>query len=559
MIIDTNHIFLSKLDQVSDYLPVISSVTNFIDIFQKCVIQRFLSEAFLQKSHYYRHLRDKSILRCVILLIPVIGNIVILLYDFINYRRGVHFLNLGLKLKGGSFSEKQEAVKHFKVAVEKGNPIAMSHLAFMHSNGEGVPKNYVEAFKLYFRLLDTDAYEVESKLGLFFDNGLGVDRNYGEALKWYGRSAKKGISSSNYALGILHLHGRGVEQNEIKACGYFTLGAEQGDIDSMVQLGHLYYAGKEIAKDSKKSFSWFSKAADKGDAAATFWVGTMHEEGANGEIDLIAAFENYFKSAQSNDVLGMFKTGMCYKFGHGVAIDHTEAFKWTLKAAENGNVSSHYFVGEMCLRGVGVEEHKENAVKHFKNGQAMGDPRSTDMLALCLLQGIGGVRDEIQAYDCLMKASEMRFGNRAVLFKYTYEHIFNDREFMVINNFVKAMNENDVEAMRFLASAFMNGDGVVKDPKIAFEWFQKAAKLNDSISACMLGGMFELGNGVSEDQELAKSWYMKAMMLGNTIARERYLFLIWLESRSEESGPEDTMNSSSENLTSVLPTVSVVS
>ncbi len=50
--------------------------------FKKAVIIPFLSDAAILKSHYYTHLNQKSFIRCVVLiLVPVIGNIIIALFD----------------------------------------------------------------------------------------------------------------------------------------------------------------------------------------------------------------------------------------------------------------------------------------------------------------------------------------------------------------------------------------------------------------------------------------------------------------------------------------------
>ncbi|MBS4168595.1 HEAT repeat domain-containing protein [Parachlamydia sp. AcF125] len=79
---DINVSFLSKADRVSDYIPGVSTVTNLIDLFQKCAVLPFKQKANISKSHYYSYLKQKSFSRCVVLLLPVIGNILVAIYDF---------------------------------------------------------------------------------------------------------------------------------------------------------------------------------------------------------------------------------------------------------------------------------------------------------------------------------------------------------------------------------------------------------------------------------------------------------------------------------------------
>ncbi|WP_044881298.1 DUF4116 domain-containing protein [Neochlamydia sp. EPS4] len=74
----------SRIDNIADYIPVISTVTNLVDLFQKCIISTFISKESLVKSHYYAHLSDKSFGRCITLLIPVLGNLTIAILDFLH-------------------------------------------------------------------------------------------------------------------------------------------------------------------------------------------------------------------------------------------------------------------------------------------------------------------------------------------------------------------------------------------------------------------------------------------------------------------------------------------
>ena len=81
MKIDACSSFLVKADRFFDRAPVASSFTNFIDIFQKSFVLPFMKEESIRKSHYYTHLKEKSFARCLTLLIPVLGNIIIAIID----------------------------------------------------------------------------------------------------------------------------------------------------------------------------------------------------------------------------------------------------------------------------------------------------------------------------------------------------------------------------------------------------------------------------------------------------------------------------------------------
>lgn len=75
---------LVKADQVCDYIPFVSTVSNLIDLFQKYVVLPFLQQDTINASRYYQHLQQKSFLRCFALIIPILGNIIVGIYDMIN-------------------------------------------------------------------------------------------------------------------------------------------------------------------------------------------------------------------------------------------------------------------------------------------------------------------------------------------------------------------------------------------------------------------------------------------------------------------------------------------
>src|SRR3990167_5869143 len=72
---------LVRMDQICDYLPICSTITNATAVFLKYVYLPHASAEKIQKNHYYEYLQKKDFSRCVVLLIPGIGNIFIFLKD----------------------------------------------------------------------------------------------------------------------------------------------------------------------------------------------------------------------------------------------------------------------------------------------------------------------------------------------------------------------------------------------------------------------------------------------------------------------------------------------
>ena len=77
---------LVEIDNFCDYVPIVSSFTNLVGLFQKCIVLPFMQASDIKENHYFEHLHEKSFARCVLLLIPVLGNITIGILDFANRR-----------------------------------------------------------------------------------------------------------------------------------------------------------------------------------------------------------------------------------------------------------------------------------------------------------------------------------------------------------------------------------------------------------------------------------------------------------------------------------------
>ncbi len=74
--------FLIKADNVCDYIPIVSSINNLIDLFQKYIVIPRMDNSSVANSHYYTHLQQKDFCRCIVLVFPVIGNVIVGLSDW---------------------------------------------------------------------------------------------------------------------------------------------------------------------------------------------------------------------------------------------------------------------------------------------------------------------------------------------------------------------------------------------------------------------------------------------------------------------------------------------
>lgn len=71
---------ISSFDRLADYVPFLSTATNGIHILVKKVLEH--TNAPIRNTDFYcYHIREKSYLKCIVLLFPILGNICIYIYD----------------------------------------------------------------------------------------------------------------------------------------------------------------------------------------------------------------------------------------------------------------------------------------------------------------------------------------------------------------------------------------------------------------------------------------------------------------------------------------------
>ena len=69
----------------------------------------------------------------------------------------------------------------------------------------------------------------ENNIGDMYFHGEGVEKNYNEAFKWFRKSAEQGNAIGQYNLGRMYNNGEGVKQDKKEAIKWFRKSAEQGN------------------------------------------------------------------------------------------------------------------------------------------------------------------------------------------------------------------------------------------------------------------------------------------------------------------------------------------
>ena len=209
--------------------------------------------------------------------------------------------------EGLGVTQDPEKSEHwYRMAANQGDGSALVSLGFMYYDGTVVPKNRLEAAKLWERALDIhpiprgwDVWhvDVEFLLGDMYLNGDGVAQDYDEALRYLTRSANAGNAVAQNNLAYMYAVGKGVEQNHQKAVEWGMKSAMQGNAQAQLSVAGAYKRGEGVEQDYEKAFEWMEKAAMQGDAVAQNELGIAYELGKGVERDYNKAIEWYQKAA----------------------------------------------------------------------------------------------------------------------------------------------------------------------------------------------------------------------------------------------------------------------
>ncbi|WP_194726428.1 tetratricopeptide repeat protein [Noviherbaspirillum malthae] len=107
---------------------------------------------------------------------------------------------------------------------------------------------------------DAEKGDVQSQAmaGYMYVSGDGVERNYREAYHWLMKATQKGNADAQHNLGVMYENGFLVELNYQTAAKWYRLAAEQDHADAITSLNSLYLKGR-IPSDPKDSKKWFDK------------------------------------------------------------------------------------------------------------------------------------------------------------------------------------------------------------------------------------------------------------------------------------------------------------
>ncbi|MCA3332608.1 MAG: toll/interleukin-1 receptor domain-containing protein, partial [Roseomonas sp.] len=168
-----------------------------------------------------------------------------------------------------------EAAAAFRIAAERGHPIAQNNLGVMLRDGRGITRDDAQAVQWFRRASEQGYADAQLNLGIMLEYGLGIARDDAQAVEWYRRAAEQGNAAAQANLGVMLRDGTGIARDDAQAVQWFRRAAEQGNADGQNNLGVMLENGRGIARDDAQAVEWYRRAAEQGNADGQNNLGFM--------------------------------------------------------------------------------------------------------------------------------------------------------------------------------------------------------------------------------------------------------------------------------------------
>jgi TPR repeat protein len=201
-----------------------------------------------------------------------------------------------LGFKAYKRGEKLEAFEALRYAAEKGHAGARWKLGQMYAQGDGVPENDYEAFKIFEEIISQDeddsasspnaAYVASSvvALGDYMRTGIPgtpVSADLPQARQLYFHAASIfGDSKAQFELGRMLLNGEGGRPNPRQAARWLKLSAEKGNTGAQALLGYLLFDGEKISLQAQpvRGLAMLTLALRHASTKDQSWIRPLQEE-----------------------------------------------------------------------------------------------------------------------------------------------------------------------------------------------------------------------------------------------------------------------------------------
>lgn len=276
-----------------------------------------------------------------------------------------------------------------------------------------------------------------------------------------------------------------------RAFPLFLTCARAGSGEAMYFLGEYYSQGYgHVEQDTKRGAEWRKKGAMAGHILAQLNTAYNLPGDHPGRLAIPkVVFPDILAMAEAGDIFAQNELPDMYFYGFGTEKNVGEALRWLETAAARGFWRPLNKLGEMYYYGEGVPADESRARGYFEKAAAMGYGDAEANLAMC--EYAGQKKNMTRAVSLLRRA----FAHGALFSK---------------------------DIANLLGLFILDGEGVKKDEKEAFEWMKRSAEMGCPAGMNHLAVFYERGIGTAPNEAKAEEWCRKAADLGHAEAAVQY-------------------------------------
>jgi TPR repeat protein len=169
--------------------------------------------------------------------------------------------------RGGTTTNREEAVKLLASSAKLGNPKAAYNLALIYLEGQTLPQDVRRAAELLRVAADAGNPEAQYALATFYKEGTGVEKDLEKAVRLLQAASLAGNVDAEVEYAIAMFNGSGTPKNQPAAVALLRKAARQNSPIAQNRLARVLAFGTGVQQDKVEALKWhwIAKSAGKGD------------------------------------------------------------------------------------------------------------------------------------------------------------------------------------------------------------------------------------------------------------------------------------------------------
>jgi TPR repeat protein len=388
-----------------------------------------------------------------------------------------------------------------------------------------------DAFQIYARRAQGGDADAQFQVALAYLEGRGIPASRVEAMRWLERAATQGHTDAKVLLATLLLQGGvsedlgiGAEQPHgpdfVTAEKWARAAALRGHAEAQAVLAHILSVGPRRNLD--EAHLWYERAAAAGSANGMFGLAISLAGRSSDPASKVRVNQLAQDAANAGHIGAARALGQMYWRGTGVPRDLAMAAHWLRTAASAGDREAQSELGNLLMSAEAVEfpEALAEVRRWFAQAATAGDPVAQLNIGLCLIQGVGGARDETRGLRWLRDAAQQLangqywVGRMLVQGRGAPADPVDGRAWIT-----RAAEAGLADAEFALAEMMVHGIGGATDHVCAVSLLERAVAKNHVSAMYALGAMKSGGYDVPVDLHGAHVLFTRAADLGHAEAK----------------------------------------